>query len=262
MPTFLFLRDGAPVESIRGANVQALQAAAAKLAGTPDAVGSEDASAGSTADTSIPSWIGSSLPRGYNDITSEIDQQKVEVLNSDSSFGVASTVFTPLIPSGLDKGKGKDAANDAGDDPKVDWVESDTDEQLMLFVPLRSTTKIHSLHITSLVGQGSDEGAEAVFRPKTIKIYVNRSHVLDFDEADKMEPTQTVTLSPKDWDAETATAKLELRFVKFQNVSTLVIFVVDVEDEGGRVRIDRVRIIGEKGEKREMGKLQKLGGPL
>jgi len=38
-----------------------------------------------------------------------------------------------------------------------------------------------------------------------------------------------------------------------------VVFVVDGEGEGEKTRIDRVRIVGETGEKREMGKLEKIG---
>ncbi|KAK5156431.1 Thioredoxin-like protein 1, partial [Cryomyces antarcticus] len=69
----------------------------------------------------------------------------------------------------------------------------------------------------------------------------------------------TITLSPQDWDAKTATAKVELRFVKFQNVTSLIVFVVDGEGSGEKTRIDRLRIVGETGEKRSMGKLEKIG---
>lgn len=95
-------------------------------------------------------------------------------------------------------------------------------------------------------------------RPKTIQIYPNCPHILGFEEAEDIIPTQSITLSEKDWD-ETGTATLSLRFVKFQNVTSLVIFVVDGDGEGEKVRIDRVRVIGETGEKRELGKLEKIG---
>jgi hypothetical protein len=53
---------------------------------------------------------------------------------------------------------------------------------------------------------------------------------------------------------------LELRFVKFQNVYSLVIFVADGAGDSERTRIDRIRFIGDTGEKRAMGKLEKIGG--
>lgn len=94
-------------------------------------------------------------------------------------------------------------------------------------------------------------------RPKTIQIYPNRAHILGFEEAEDIPATQAITLSEKDWD-ETGTATIPLRFVKFQNVMSLVLFIVDGDGEGEKVRLDRVRIIGETGEKREMGKLEKV----
>lgn len=104
----------------------------------------------------------------------------------------------------------------------------------------------------------ADDDDEVPMRPKTIQIYSNRAHILGFDEADDIPATQAITLSEKDWDA-TGTATLSLRFVKFQNITSLVLFIVDGEGEGEKVRIDRVRIIGETGEKRDPGKLEKVG---
>jgi hypothetical protein len=89
-------------------------------------------------------------------------------------------------------------------------------------------------------------------------LYSNRPHILGFDEAEGIAATQSMTLTEKDWD-ETGTATLSLRFVKFQNVTSLVVFVVDGEGDGDKVRLDRLRIIGETGERRELGKLEKVG---
>jgi hypothetical protein len=95
-------------------------------------------------------------------------------------------------------------------------------------------------------------------RPKTIQIYSNRPHILGFEEADDITAAQSITLSAKDWDS-TGTANISLRFVKFQNVTSLVLFIVDGDGEGDKCRVDRLRIIGETGEKRELGKLEKIG---
>ena len=72
-----------------------------------------------------------------------------------------------------------------------------------------------------------------------------------------MDPTQEVTLSPNDWNAN-GTANISLRFVKFQKTTTLIIFVQKGDGEAETVRLDRIRFIGEAGPKREMGKLQKM----
>ena len=104
----------------------------------------------------------------------------------------------------------------------------------------------------------AEDDEEVPMRPKTIQIYTNRAHILGFEEADDIPATQSITLSESDWDS-TSTATLSLRFVKFQNVTSLVLFIVDGDGEGERVRVDRIRIIGETGEKRELGKLEKIG---
>jgi len=81
--------------------------------------------------------------------------------------------------------------------------------------------------------------------------------VLWFDEAEDTPVTQKIEIKPNDWDAKTGTAKVELRYVKFQNISSLVLFVADGEGEGEKTRIDRIRFYGEAGQK--MGKLEKFG---
>jgi PITH domain len=127
----------------------------------------------------------------------------------------------------------------------------------MLFIPFQSTLKVHSLHFTSLPSSTDED--DVTLRPKTVKIYKNRAQILGFDEADDSIATQEIELSSRDWDPKTGTAKAELRFVNFQNVTSLVIFVVDGDGNGDETRLDRVRIIGETGEKRDPGKLEKIG---
>lgn len=134
-------------------------------------------------------------------------------------------------------------------------MESDTDEQLMVYVPFQSTLKVHSLHFTSAPTNTDDD--ESPSRPKVIRIFINKPQILSFDDAENNLATQDVTLDEKDWDPKTNTAKIELRFVKFQNVYSLVIFVKESEGDNEKVRIDRIRIIGESGEKRD-GKIEKI----
>jgi len=125
----------------------------------------------------------------------------------------------------------------------------------MFYIPFQSTVKVHSIHLTSLPDNTEDD--ESPSRPKVIKLYTNRPHNLGFDEADDAPATQEITLSDKDWDSKTGTARIDLRIVKFQNVSSLVLFIVESEGDNEKVRLDRVRIIGETGEKRN-GKLEKI----
>ena len=95
-------------------------------------------------------------------------------------------------------------------------------------------------------------------RPRTLKLYTNKPHNLGFDEADSIPPTQEILLEEKDWNSE-GTANVGLRFVKFQNITSLVVFVVDGDGTSEKVRLDRLRLVGERGGKLEMGKLEKIG---
>lgn len=251
LPTFIIFKNANRVETIVGADQKKLMAAVQELSREADSDGADGFRETSTSD--VASWAAMSLPRGYTDVTDQVDVGGVDLLNSDSDYGTARTLFESSKPSSLDSGKGKSAS--IGESAK-DWVESDTDEQLMLFIPFMSTLKVHTLYITSLPPKGD---GDAPMRPKTIQLYSNRAHVLGFDEAEDLPATQAITLNPRDWDEKTGTAKIELRFVKFQNVTSIVVFVVDGEGSGEKVRIDRLRIAGESGEKRVPGKLEKGG---
>lgn len=252
MPTFVVFKAGKEVHRIRGADTKALSDAVKKLAA--EASGSGEGFAESSGSSN---WLGASLPRGYTDVTEEVDVKGLDLLNADSEFGSVRTLFDSKQPSAAASSTGKSKAS--GSDSRKDWVESDTDEQLMLFVPFQATLKVHTIQITSIPSNTSDDDDEVPMRPKTIKLYANRAHNLGFEEADDMPATQELELKSGDWDAKTGTARLELRFVKFQNVTSLVLFVVDGDGDGEKVRVDRIRFIGESGSKREMGKLEKIG---
>lgn len=248
----MVFKGGQVISTVKGADPRKLSDVIRKLAAEADNDGSVEASSASSG------WLGASLPRGYDDVTDQVDVRGIDLLNSDSSFGNARTLFDGGKPSALNVGKGK--ANLDESEKQKDWVESDTDEQLMLYIPFQSTLKVHTLHITSLPPKGTDHESDNLpMRPNTLHLYTNRAQVLGFEEAEDLPPTQTITLQAQDWDDITGTAKAELRFVKFQKVSSLILFVADGDGDGEKVRIDRVRIIGEKGEKRELGKLEKIG---
>lgn len=114
-------------------------------------------------------------------------------------------------------------------------------------------TNFHCLQITSVADEDED-----IMRPKVIKLFTNRPHNLGFDDAEGEAPTQMIELGEKDWNAD-STANIPLRFVKFQNINSLVIFVESGDGEGEKTRVDRIRLIGDTGEKRDLGKLEKIG---
>ncbi|KAI0914766.1 thioredoxin [Ustulina deusta] len=247
LPTFILFRDGSIVEKVKGADPQGLRSLIEKL--TSDVESGGEGSSGSGSGSGGLAWRGADLPRGYTDISDVVDVRGLELLNADTDFSVR-TLFNKSKPSSLAKGPNTS--------DEKDWVESDTDEQLLLFTPFNSAAKLHTLQLTSLPPTDSDDDEETPMRPRTIKLFTNRPHNLGFDEADDIDPTQTIEIGEADWNSN-GTANLPLRFVRFQNITSLVIFVVDGDGDGEKVRLDRVRLIGESGEKREMGKLEKIG---
>lgn len=251
-PLFVIFKNGNQVSKFTGQNPQQLSDNIKKLAAEVES-GEGGFGEASGSSSGAGGWRGAALPRGYTDVTDQVDVRGLDLLNSDSEFGGVRTLFETSQPSSAGKGK-------ATGESKSDWIESDVDEQLMLYVPFTSTLKVHTIQITSFPRKTDEEDDEVPLRPKTIHLYTNRQHNLGFEEAEDIAPTQTFELKASDWDEKTGTAKLELRFVKFQNVYSLVLFVVDGDGEGEKTRIDRIRIIGESGEKREMGKLEKVGG--
>lgn len=85
------------------------------------------------------SWPIADIPRGFNDVTEEVDLKGLDLLNADNDYGSVQVLFDNQKPSGL--------TEDINSVKTKDWVESDTDEQLMLYIPFRSILKIHSLQV-------------------------------------------------------------------------------------------------------------------
>ncbi|KKO97656.1 hypothetical protein THAR02_10237 [Trichoderma harzianum] len=239
LPTFLLFRSGKVIHKVQGANPTELRAVIEKLASELESL-AEGAGSGSG---SGGIWKGAEIPRGYSDITDQVELRGCELLNADDDAGPVKVLFENSQPSALREGAS--AAKD--------WVQSGSDDQLLLFIPFQSTIKLHTLQITSFPPDGNSD----VSRPGVLHLFINRTSNMDFGEAEDAEPTQAITLEPQDWNAD-GTANISLRFVKFQKTTTLTIFVQKGDGEAETVRIDRIKLIGEAGAKRDMGKLQKM----
>ncbi|RPB28801.1 thioredoxin-like protein [Terfezia boudieri ATCC MYA-4762] len=244
MPTFIIFKGGKEVRRIEDANVPDLALAVQSLVAEYKNYGGASSSASGSGSGAAPAtgWWGAPPAKGYADISEEIEKVSLDIMNASTDAGTARTLFEESEP---------------GKDPKArDWVESDTDEQLMIFVPFRSILKIHSIHLTSLPPSG-DDNEEEVGRPRRLKLYANRPTIVGFEEAEGIVPTQEVEIAPESW-SNTGTVVINTRFVKFQSIFSLIIFVEEGEDGCEKTRIDRIRVVGEAGEKRDLGKLEKI----
>lgn len=129
----MVFKNGEQKEKIQGADPRKLQRIVEELVNM-------DFSGQTSGSGQFSAWDRGKLPKGYSDITDQVDVKGLELLNADNEIGTVRVLFDSQIPSALSTGKGMESKS-------KDWVESDTDEQLMMFLPFQSTLKIHTLQV-------------------------------------------------------------------------------------------------------------------
>eukprot|EP00980_Cylindrotheca_fusiformis_P031630 scaffold26716_cov137-Cylindrotheca_fusiformis.AAC.5 len=103
--------------------------------------------------------------------------------------------------------------------------KSDADEQLILHIAFNTFVKMNAIKFTEF-----NRGSEPDCQPTLLKIFVNRCN-LGFEDIVDVDPTQTIELTPE--DLREGGEPIQLKFVKFQRVSSITIFIED--NEGGEV---------------------------
>lgn len=134
----MIFKEGKVVEKV-GREPKKLQDIVNKLAAE---AGGASGSAGFGGPSSS-GWRAVDLPKGYDDVTDQLDVKGLDLLNADSDFGSVRVLFESKKPSALEDDK-------ASDVPARDWIESDTDEQLMLFLPFQATLKLHTIQVSGI----------------------------------------------------------------------------------------------------------------
>jgi len=162
-------------------------------------------------------------PGGSSDILPYIDQKGCECLNESDN-----TPFRSFI-----EGKSK--------------LVSDCDEQLIMVYGFNQNMKLQAFKIKAPEDSG----------PKTIKFFINQPKTLDFDSATTMIPTQEVVLTPEDLTGE---KPVELRFVKFQSVNNLQIFIPDNQTGKDETHIDSLVLYGMTMSTTNMSDFKRVAG--
>jgi len=170
-------------------------------------------------------------------------------IEEDSSVPGHSNLAPFLLSSGCDCLNESDEHVHKNIFSKNDsYLESDCDEQLMLTLSFNQAVKVHSIKLTAPSdGRG----------PKTIKIFVNQPNSVDFDQGERMEGVQQLILEESDLNGEKI---IPLRFVKFQNVSSIVFFVVDNQGGDEVTVINNIRLLGSPLVGTNMGDFKRVAG--
>ncbi|KAJ7231439.1 PITH domain-containing protein [Mycena haematopus] len=114
------------------------------------------------------------------------------------------------------------------------FLLSDADEQLLLNIPFHQSVRIRAIVVKSSAGERA---------PKRVKLLVNRPSIgfQDVEDAEEPEVAQILDLSEDDVKNGNPIA---LRFVRFQAVNSLHIFVVTNQGGSDETQIDGVDVLG------------------
>merc|ERR1719474_2240995 len=172
---------------------------------------------------STPDEVYKAGDKGMMDLSTFIDKAQSECLNEDDDHP-----YNHRLTSG------------------GGFLQSDCDEQLILALSFNQGVKIHSIKLKAPVDKG----------PKTLRIFMNQPHTLDFDKADSMVATQDITIDPKQLDGSVIT----LKFVKFQNVKNIQFFFKDNQEGGEVTQIDYLYVIGTPIDTTNMKDFKRVAG--
>ncbi|GFR46748.1 hypothetical protein Agub_g8373 [Astrephomene gubernaculifera] len=125
------------------------------------------------------------------------------------------------------------------------YLESDTDEQLLLNIRFHQRVKLQGIVI-----KATDE-AKA---PKTVKLYTNRPH-MGFSDVSSVPCAQQLDLSP----AQVAQgATLPLKLVKFTNVEVLSVFIESNQGDEEVTQLTKLALLGAAGEVFNVAEIKKV----
>jgi len=144
-----------------------------------------------------------------------VDSQQLNCLNESSNYGIKALLSTKARNTSTDK-----------------YLLSDADEQLLINIAFNQIVKVRSL-----VFHTSDPSAG----PNKVKLIANNRNLSFEDFEDDSTVAQTLTVTEEDLRES---KKINVRFVRFQNVTTLSIFVSSNHGNEEETRIDAIDIYG------------------
>ncbi|GAY44674.1 PITH domain-containing protein [Citrus sinensis] len=165
------------------------------------------------------------INRSIVDLLDFIDWSGVECLNHNTAHS---------LPNAIKQGYREDEGL---------YLESDADEQLLIYLPFTQVVKLHSI-----VVKGPEEEG-----PKTVKLFSNREH-MGFSNVNDFPPSDTAVLTPDNLKGK----PVVLKFVKFQNVRSLTIFIEDNQSDSEVTKVNKIALFGTTVETTDMKGLKKI----
>lgn len=231
MPTFVFWKDGGKIDEMKGANPSGLTQLVQRYAGPVRTAAAKPAAAASasgsgTGSSSAPAAAGGPAVEGVQSVLSVLSSKGLTCLNESKDHPLSSIVGSEAGPKGRS------------------YLESDVDPELLIGLQFNEPVKLKAIQIFS--------GVSPSQAPKTIQLFINHLS-LDFNDISSLQPTQEIELSSDDIKGN----RLDLRFVRFQNVRSLHIFVKDNQEDEETTRIDSFDLFGSVAESTDKGPLAK-----
>uniref|UniRef100_A0A7N6BPK0 Thioredoxin-like 1 n=1 Tax=Anabas testudineus TaxID=64144 RepID=A0A7N6BPK0_ANATE len=151
----------------------------------------------------------SDIPKGYMDLMPFVNKAGCECLNESDDCGFDNCLI-------------KDSS----------YLESDCDEQLLITIAFNQPVKLFSMKLQS---------SDFTQAPKVVKVFINLPRSMGFDDAERSEATQTLELTEEDYKED---GLIPLRYVKFQNVQSVTMFVKSNQGDEETTKINYLTFIG------------------
>jgi hypothetical protein len=104
-------------------------------------------------------------------------------------------------------------------------LDIDLDHELILVVAFREAIKLRGIKF--LATEAKTDGDADASAPQSVKVFLHRPHY-SFSKCEAEEATENITLTPKQVESG---EEVRVKYVKFQNVSSLTIFLQKNQDD-------------------------------
>ncbi|KAI3860127.1 hypothetical protein MKX03_037086 [Papaver bracteatum] len=165
------------------------------------------------------------ITRNQVDLLDFVDWSGVECLNQNTSHSVVNA-----LKQGYREDEGLK-------------LESDADEQLLIYIPFTQVIKLHSMLII-----GPEEDG-----PRTVKLFANKEH-MGFSNVSDYPPSDTVVFTLDHLKGK----PVALKYVKFQSVRSLTIFIEENQEGADITQVQKIVLYGSTVETTDMKGLKKI----